>query len=113
VFAGPNAIQSGVNSGSPIRLPYPGEAGMRNNFRSDGLFNIDSSLTKTWGLGERARLKFAWEVYNLTNSTRFDAGSYFNNAFGNALTYPGFGVYVQRLGSQTFRRMQFGLRVDF
>jgi hypothetical protein len=113
VFENPDAIQSGVTSGSPIRLPYPGEAGQRNHFRSDGLFNIDSSLAKTWDLGERARLKFAWEVYNVTNSTRFDAGSYYNNAFGNALTYPGFGVYVQRLGSQTFRRMQFGLRLDF
>ena len=86
---------------------------MRNNFRSDGLFNTDSSLAKTWSIRERTRLKFAWEVYNVTNSTRFDAGSYVNNTFGNALTFPGFGVYVQRLGSQTFRRMQFGLRLDF
>ncbi len=59
------------------------------------------------------RLKFAWEVYNVTNSVRFDDGSYNNNGFGNALTYPGFGVYVQPLGSHQFRRMQFGLRLDF
>jgi Carboxypeptidase regulatory-like domain len=113
VFADDQAIQNGVTSGSPMRLPYPGEAGQRNAFRSDGLFNIDSSLNKTWNLGERARLKFAWEVYNVTNSTRFDAGSYNNNPFSNALTYPAFGVYQQRLGSKSFRRMQFGLRVDF
>jgi hypothetical protein len=113
VFEDPDAIQGGVTSGSPMRLPYPGEAGERNKFRSDGLFNIDSSLAKNWALGEKARLKFAWEVYNVTNSTRFDAGSYNNNGFGNALTYPGFGIYVQRLGDRTFRRMQFGLRLDF
>jgi hypothetical protein len=113
VFADPDSIQSGVTSGSPMRLPYPGEAGMRNQFRSDGIFGIDSALSKSWGLGERARLKFAWEVYNITNTTRMDAGSYNNNGFGNALTYPGFGVYVQRLGDRTFRRMQFGLRLDF
>jgi Carboxypeptidase regulatory-like domain len=113
VFADPNSIQQGVTTGSPIRMPYPGEAGMRNKFRSDGLFGIDSTVSKSWALGERARMKFAWEVYNVTNTTRMDAGSYNNNGFGNGLTLGGFGVYVQRLGDRTFRRMQFGLRVDF
>jgi hypothetical protein len=37
-------------TGSPIRLPYPGEAGQRNAFRGDGYFDIDSSLTKNWAL---------------------------------------------------------------
>jgi hypothetical protein len=113
VFADVKSISEGVTTGSPMRLPYPGEAGMRNVFRGDGVFDIDSSLNKSWNLTERARLKFAWEVYNVTNSTRFDDGSYNNNNFGNALTYPGFGVYSQRLGSKTFRRMQFGARIDF
>jgi hypothetical protein len=113
VFADVNAISEGVTKGSPMRLPYTGEAGQRNNFRGDGVFDIDSSLAKSWNLTERARLKFAWEVYNVTNSTRFDDGSYNNNGFGNAVTYPGFGAYSQRLGSKTFRRMQFGARIDF
>jgi hypothetical protein len=113
VFADDQAIQNGVTSGSPIRLPYPGEAGERNNFRGDGVFDIDSSLSKGWDLTERAKLKFAWEVYNVTNSTRFDDGSYGNGTFNNALTYPALGIYASRLGDLTFRRMQFGLRVDF
>jgi Carboxypeptidase regulatory-like domain len=113
VFADDQALQEGVTVGSPMRLPYPGEAGMRNKFYSDGVFDIDSSMSKSWSFSERAKLKFAWEVYNVTNSTRFDAGSYNNNGFGNALTYPALGVYVQRLGANTFRRMQFGLRFDF
>ncbi|MGB6687867.1 MAG: TonB-dependent receptor [Terracidiphilus sp.] len=113
VFADDQAIQNGVTSGSPIRLPYPGEAGERNNFRGDGVFDIDSSLAKSWDVTERAKLKFAWEVYNVTNSTRFDDGSYGNGTFGNALTYPALGIYASRLGDLTFRRMQFGLRLDF
>ncbi len=113
VFADDQAIQTGVQTGSPIRLPYPGEAGMRNNFRGDGVFDIDSSLSKGWSLTETVKLKFAWEVYNVTNSTRFDAGSYGNGTFGNGLTLGGFGFYGSRLGDKTFRRMQFGLRVDF
>jgi hypothetical protein len=112
-FADDKAISEGVVAGSPVRLPYPGEAGMRNRFRGDGPFDIDSSLAKSWSLTERTRLKFAWEVYNVTNSVRFDDGSYGNYAFNNALTYPGFGVYGQSLGTHQFRRMQFGLRLDF
>jgi hypothetical protein len=75
VFANDEAIQSGLMTGSPIRLPYPGEAGQRNNFRSDGVFDIDPSTSKSWNITERARLKFACEVFNVTNSMRFDAGS--------------------------------------
>jgi hypothetical protein len=108
VFGNDQEISNGVTSGSPIRLPYPGEAGARNCFRGDGVFNIDSSMTKSWNLGESFKLKFAWELYNVTNTTRFDTSS-----LGNALSYPGFGIYSSRLGSLNFRRMQFGLRLDF
>jgi hypothetical protein len=108
VFDNISAISEGVTAGSPIRLPYPGEAGMRNNFRGDGVFNVDSSLTKGWNITEGSKLKFAWEVFNVTNAIRFDTAS-----LGNALTYPGLGVYSYRLGSKTFRHMQFGLRYDF
>jgi hypothetical protein len=113
VFADPQAISEGVTSGSPVRLPYPGEAGMRNVFRGDGVFDVDSSLSKSWNLGERAKMKFAWEVYNVTNSVRFDDQDANAEPLGNALTYPGFGFYSTTLGTHTFRRMQFGLRVDF
>jgi len=113
VFDNPNAISEGVTTGSPIRLPYPGEAGMRNAFRGDGVFDIDSSLSKNWALGERAKMKFAWEVYNVTNSVRFDDQGAVTEPLNNALTYPGFGYYSTTLGTHVFRRMQFGLRLDF
>jgi hypothetical protein len=108
IFADPTGIGNGIATGTPIRLPYPGEAGERNNFRGDGVFNVDSSLTKAWDLHEFAKLKFAWEVYNVTNSVRFDT-----NSLGNGITYPGFGFYASPLGKFAFRRMQFGLRLDF
>jgi len=108
VFDDPNGINTGIATGSPVRLPYPGEAGPRNDFRGDGVFDVDSSLSKTWGLADKAKLKFAAEVFNVTNTTRMDT-----NSLGNGLTYPGFGAYSYRLGDRTFRRMQFGLRLDF
>ena len=113
VFADPQALSEGVAKGTPVRLPYPGEAGMRNNFRGDGVFNIDSSMSKNWNLGEGAKMKLAWEVYNVTNSVRFDDQDAVSEPLNNALTYPAFGFYSTTLGTHTFRRMQFGLRIDF
>jgi hypothetical protein len=110
VFAGDTAstINNGVYAGSPVRLPYPGEAGQRNAFRGDGYLDIDSALAKTWDLHEQVKLKFAGEVYNVANSVRFD-DSPLNLSSG--LTSGSFGVYSGVLS--TYRRMQFGLRVDF
>ena len=81
--------------------------------RPSGVTSKELQRVPSWSLTERAKLKFAWEVYNVSNSIRFDDGSYFNSTFNYALTYPGFGFYGGRLGSLTFRRMQFGLRADF
>jgi len=110
VFAGNTAstINSGIASGNPMRLPYPGEAGERNIFRGDGYFDLDSSLSKTWNLHEEMKLKFAGEVYNVGNDVRFDA-SPLNLSSG--LTSGTLGVYSGVL--TTYRRMQFGLRLDF
>jgi hypothetical protein len=103
------AIGNGIYSGTPIRLPYAGEAGSRNNFRGDGYFDIDSSLSKTWGLGEWAKLKFVAESYNITNTVRFDPSpNGLSAGTGNATTL---GTYHTPLS--TYRRMQFGLRLDF
>jgi hypothetical protein len=110
VFAGDTAtaINNGVYTGSPMRMPYPGEAGQRNAFRGDGYFDIDSSLAKTWKLREEMRLKFAAEVYNVGNNVRFDDSPLNLN---ESLTSGTFGAYGGTLS--TYRRMQFGLRLDF
>jgi hypothetical protein len=105
-FDDANAINSGVDSGSPVRLPYPGEAGERNNFRGDGYFDIDSGLAKSWKIADYGALKFAWEVYNVTNTVRFDPES-----IGSGLTGGNLGVASALL--TTPRRMQFSLRYDF
>ena len=93
-------------TGTPVRLPYPGEAGQRNNFNGDGYFDLDDGLTKAWKLGEYGSLKFAWEVYNVTNTVRFDPQS-----IGSGLTGGNLGVASVELTQP--RRMQFSLRYDF
>ena len=106
-FDDPDAITNGVSTGGPIRIPYPGETGQRNNFRGDGYFDIDSGLSKSWRIREYGALKFAWEVYNVTNSVRFDPAF-----IDSGLTDAG----VLGIASATLtqpRRMQFSLRYDF
>jgi Carboxypeptidase regulatory-like domain len=105
-FDNAQALNSGVYTGKPIRLPYPGETGERNNFRGDGLFDIDSGLNKTWGLSEYGSLKFDWEVYNVTNTTRFDP-----QYIGDGLTDSNLGIASAEMSQP--RRMQFALRYDF
>jgi Carboxypeptidase regulatory-like domain len=100
------AINSGLSYGTPVRLPYPGEAGQRNNLRGDGYFDLDTGLTKKWSLPEKATMKFAWEIYNVTNTVRFDPAS-----IGSGLTGGNLGIASSLLSSP--RRMQFSLRVDF
>jgi Carboxypeptidase regulatory-like domain len=101
-----NAINGTVKSGTPIRMPYPGEAGDRNHYRGDGYIDIDSSLSKVWNLTERAKLKFAGEVYNISNTPRFDV-----LGLGTQLTSGNLGYYSSELTQ--YRRIQLGLRIDF
>lgn len=104
-FADPSAINNGIATGSPIRLSYPGEAGERNFFRGDGYFDIDSGLDKTWNL-PYGHVKFSWEVYNVTNSVRFDPQS-----IDDTLTDSTLGVAAAELTQP--RVMQFALRYGF
>ena len=109
VFADPSDINTGTTTGSPIRLPYPGEAGERNNFRGDGWFGIDSGLNKTWKLGEYGALKFDWQVFNVSNSVRFNSNPI--TSLSTQLTGGSLGSYAAMQNAP--RRMQFGLRYDF
>jgi len=113
VFADPNGLTAAAafnypapSAGTPWRLPYAGEVGNRNNFRGDGYFGIDTALSKTWKVREGQDLKFTWEVFNVTNSVRFDVRSLLNVA-GEA----GFGDYQSLLTAP--RVQQFSLRYQF
>lgn len=114
VFKNPTSLSCSCSPGSAAtpatwRPTYPGESGQRNNFRGPGYFEIDSGLTKMWNLTESKTLKFSWEVFNVTNSVRFDAaGSLIGQDLVNIT---GFGVFNTELS--TPRVMQFALRVAF
>jgi hypothetical protein len=104
----PNAFQGGPDVGNTsFRFPFPGEPGQRNNFRGPGYFGIDMSLAKLWQIRESKSLRFAWDVFNVTNSVRFDVGS-LSNILANQ---PSLGKFTQTLTKP--RVMQFGLRFSF
>ncbi len=103
------ACGPGTLAGSNFRATYPGEAGERNNFRGPGFFGIDMGLSKTWNFSETKLVRFGWEVFNVTNSVRFDAaGSLINQ---DLVDITGFGKFNQMLTSP--RVMQFELRFAF
>ena len=113
VFADPDALNNGIATGSPMRYPYPGENGQRNPFRGDGYFEQDGSLAKVLKTREGQTLRFSWEVFNVSNTARFDTSVI--SALGglnNTITSgQGFGVYSHQLVQS--RKQQFSLRYDF
>ena len=113
VFADPTALNNGLQTGSPLRFPYPGEAGQRNNYRGDGFFDIDTGLTKSWNITERQSVKFAWEIFNVTNSVRFDTSvaSSTGSSLNNVATSNTLGAYSSTLTLP--RVQQFSLRYAF
>jgi hypothetical protein len=95
---------------APLRFPFPGEAGSRNNFRGPGFFGTDMGLAKSWKIHESVGLKFSWEVFNVTNSVRFDVNP--NTSLDNGIADgPAFGLYRKTLTAP--RVQQFSLRIAF
>ena len=88
--------------------PLPGQAGERNILRGDGYFSTDLSLSKRWLITEKHSLQLRWEVFNVSNSVRFDVQSLNSSidSFGST-----FGQYP-RLSTNP-RVMQFALRYEF
>jgi hypothetical protein len=107
-FSNPQVVNNGAAIGTPVRQSYPGEAGERNNLIGDGYLDLDTGLSKSWKVANYGALKFTWEVYNVTNTVRFDPESI------NTLIYFGGGSFGRASAElSSVRRMQFSLRYDF
>jgi hypothetical protein len=109
VFDNPTTVLAGIPLGPPLRNPLPGEAGTRNGFRGDGYFGIDTGLAKSWKTYRETQLKFAWEVFNATNSVRFDVNPL--TSLQNQTSSGSFGVYGAVLTQP--RVQQLSLRLSF
>ena len=102
LFPDPNAALAN------LRPAFPGESGVRNNFRGQGFAGLDLGLGKTWKMpyAESHNVQFRWEVFNVLNLNRFDV-----QTINNSLDEGSFGQYSGLLTNP--RVMQFALRYEF
>ncbi len=105
---GPNLFANPEVAFTTFKSTRPGQVGTRNTLRGDGLMQLDLGLGKDFSLPwEGHKLQFRWEVFNVTNTARFDPQS-LNLSITDELT---FGYYTGTLSPP--RVMQFGLRYEF
>lgn len=104
---GPNMFKDPSKAKKSWRYAMPGEAGSRNVLGGPGYFGLDAGVSKSWKVTEGQRVKFSWEVFNVTNTPIFDGGY----SVSSSLSSSNFGKYNQTL--TTPRLMQFGLRYEF
>ncbi len=116
----PHARPSFVNDPRALTGPNPGlfsappfgRAGNlpRNVFRAPGVNNWDASCTKLTGIGDRIKLEFRAEVYNVFNHIAFAPAD-------NILESPTFGLSRSEVGrndgTSGARQLQFALKLGF
>jgi hypothetical protein len=83
----------------------------RNLLRGPGLTALNFSLNKFFSIGERLRLQFRAEIFNLLNHPNFQLPN--SNVFTNVngTISPNAGIITQIVGSS--RQIQFGLKITF
>jgi hypothetical protein len=108
----PSPFANAADALTYFRRQLPGEQGLRNPFRGDGYFNVDLSISKAWRVGiADHRLRFRWDIFNVTNAAKFDVAS-----LTNTPDIAGFGRYNGTLATcdaQAGRCMQFAFRYEF
>ena len=62
---------TGEQAKANLRFAYVGEAGQRNNFRSDGYLAIDDGLAKSFHTWREQQFRISVEVFNVINTNRF------------------------------------------
>ncbi len=105
---GPNLFPDPDLAIASFDFTRPGQTGSRNFLRGDGIFALDSGLSKEWRMPwEGHKLQFRWEVFNVTNTARFDVQTLSLDISDQST----FGRYTSTLSEP--RVMQFGLRYEF
>jgi hypothetical protein len=86
---------------------FPGQSGLRNNFRGFGFFNIDTGVYKVFKMPykESHTLQLRWETFNVTNTVVF------SNPSSSVISSSNFGKVTGTLNSP--RQMQFAMRYQW
>jgi hypothetical protein len=94
-----------------FRLALPGEVGLRNVLRGDGYFSVDASLSKAWHDRQGHRLRVRFDVFNLTNTAKFDRRQRLHDAGPHAVRV--YNGTLATCDAQAGRCAQFALRYEF
>jgi len=113
VDIGPDIFSNPAAAEAAFRPEWPGESGVRNTVIGDGMFNVDTGVSKDFSLGEQRKLEFSWQAFNTLNSVRYDVrGRVGSEAQPSLSQDPSkFGRYYSTLTQPRF--MQFALRFEF
>jgi hypothetical protein len=119
----PNLFSDRLAVYRSFRNARPGEVGDRNVLRGEGFVTLDAGLTKQFKLPwEGHGIQFRWEVFNVTNTQRFDANTIADLSLGTDPFLGGepsddFGAFTSTQAplneTKAGRVMQFTLRYQF
>jgi hypothetical protein len=119
----PNLFSDPVAAYQSFRNARAGEIGQRNILRGPSYVTLDAGLMKNFKMPwENQILQFRWEVFNVTNTQRFDANtisdlSLDHDPFLNGTPGPDFGRFTSTQTplneTKAGRIMQFALRYQF
>ena len=122
-FGTPNLFSDRVAAYRSFRPARPGEVGDRNVLRAPGYISLDMGLYKSFQMPwEGHALQFRWEVFNVTNSQRFDGLTISDLSLGTDPFLGGnpnadFGRFTSTQAplneTKAGRVMQFALRYTF
>jgi hypothetical protein len=112
-YVGPAMFSNPAAAENAFRPEWPGESGVRNNVIGQGMFDIDTGVSKSFAIGEGKRLEFTWQAFNALNSVRYDVrtGTPTQGLLSLGDSDTQFGAYTSTISTPRF--MQFALRFAF
>jgi hypothetical protein len=98
-----------------FRSPAPGETGARNILRGMHFFQLDTGVSKSFGMpwSEKQKLVIRWETFNVTNTQFLRGNADVTNGLDPQFGSPTPTFYNFTAIQGTPRIMQFALRYEF
>jgi hypothetical protein len=112
--SGTNLFVDPVAAYRAYRNPMPGEYGDRNTLREPNYIALDLGLYKSFNIGEKHKITFRTEAFNVTNTQRLTGSAFYPSGvdpWNNGTPPADFGSLTTIQG--TPRVLQFAIRWDF
>ena len=111
-FGFPSPFADPEAAADKLRFARPGEVGFRNMLRGDGYIGADMGVAKAFALPGGTRLRFRWDVFNVTNTVRFDTGNVTMTP-DQLTTFGSYNGTLATCDGRAGRCMQASLRFEF